>query len=74
MYFTANTAFINYLDQFSNLTESLELPIIKKKTSFEQVLPTTLNISKFAPTLLTVWSDLERIHPPVIFDLQRKAQ
>ena len=39
MYFTVNTAFINYLDQFSNLTESLEFPIIKSKTTFKQTLP-----------------------------------
>ena len=31
MYFIVNTAFINYLDQFSNLTESIEFPIIKSK-------------------------------------------
>ena len=36
MYFTVKTAFINYLDQFSNLTESLESKIIKSKTTFEQ--------------------------------------
>ena len=30
-YFTANTAFINYLDKFLNLTESLEVPIIRNK-------------------------------------------
>ena len=36
MYFTVNIAFINYLDQFSNLTESLEFPIIKGKTTFEK--------------------------------------
>ena len=39
MYFTVNTAFSNYLDQFHNLTESLEFLIIKNKTTFEQVLP-----------------------------------
>ena len=57
MYFTVNTAFINYLDQFHNLTESLEFPIIKNKTIFEQVLPISLNISKFDTTLLTASSD-----------------
>ena len=35
MYFTINTAFANYLDMFPNLTESLELPIIKNTTTFE---------------------------------------
>ena len=35
MYFMVNTAFGNYLDQFPNLTESLEVLIIKKQTTFE---------------------------------------
>ena len=34
MYFMVNTAFVNYLHQFSNLTETLEFPIIKNKTTF----------------------------------------
>ena len=34
MYFTVNTAFIYYPDQFVNLTDTLEIPIIKNKTSF----------------------------------------
>ena len=29
MYFMVNTAFVNYLDQTDNLTESLEFPILK---------------------------------------------
>ena len=33
MYFTVDTAFVNYLDQFPNLTESLEFLIIKKKNN-----------------------------------------
>ena len=36
MSFTVNTAFANYLDKFPNLTESLEFPIIRNKTTFEQ--------------------------------------
>ena len=36
MYFTVDTAFINYLDQFSNLTELLEFQIIKSNTTFKQ--------------------------------------
>ena len=69
MYFTVNTAFINYLDQFHNLTESLEFPIIKNKTIFEQVLPISLNISKFDSNLLTASSDLKEF----IHQLARKA-
>ena len=38
MYSTINTAFANYLDMFSNLTESLELPIIKNRTTFKPIL------------------------------------
>ena len=59
MYFTVNTAFINCLDQFPNLTEFLEFQIIMNKTTFEQALPISLNISKFDFTLLTVSSNLK---------------
>ena len=45
MYFMMNTAFVNYLDQFTNFAESLEYPIIKNKTNFKQTLPTSLNMS-----------------------------
>ena len=77
MYFTVNTAFVNYLDKFPNLTESLELPIIRNKTMFEQILPISLNISKFDPTLLTASSDLKEfinsyINHREIFDMQER--
>ena len=49
MYFTVNTAFINYLDQFLNLTESLEFPIIRNETTCEQIILISLNVSKFDP-------------------------
>ena len=56
-------SFFNYLDQFPNLTKSHEFPIIKNKTTFEQVLPFSLNISKFIPTLLSASNSLkEFIH------------
>ena len=51
MYFTVNTAFINYLDQFPNLTESIKFLIIKSKTTFKQTLPISLNVSKFDSNL-----------------------
>ena len=75
MYFTVNTAFINYLDQFPNLTELLQFLVIRNKTSFEHVLPISLNISKFDPTLLTASSDLKEFIQQYtidkeIFDLQ----
>ena len=58
MYFTVNTALVNYLDQFNNLTESLEIPIIKKKTTFKQTLPISLNVSTFDSHLLTAPKNL----------------
>ena len=39
MYFTINTAFINYLDQFPNLTEALEFLIIKNITTLSTSYP-----------------------------------
>ena len=59
MYFTINTAFANYLDMFPNLTKSLELLIIKNRTTFKQILPVSLNISKFDKMLLTASTDLK---------------
>ena len=72
-----NTAFVNYLDQFTNLTESLELPILKNKSTFEQTLPISLNMSKFDSELLTLPSDLKDfIHQykskKEIFDLDER--
>ena len=59
MYFTMNVAFVNYLDQFTNLTESLRIPIIINKTTFKQTLPISLNISKFDTDLLTAPRNLK---------------
>ena len=53
MYFTMKAAFVSYLDQFTNMTESLRIPIIRNKTTFEQTLPISLNVSKFDIDLLT---------------------
>ena len=52
MYFTINTAFANYLEMFPNLTDSLQIPLFKNRTTYEQILPITLNISKFDRSLL----------------------
>ena len=52
MYFTVNTAFTNYLDQF-NLTEELEAPILTNKTTSEFTLPVYLIKSTFAETFLS---------------------
>ena len=50
MYFTVNTAFTNYIDQF-NLTEELKFPILTNKTTSEYTLPIFLNNSKFESLL-----------------------
>ena len=59
MYFTVNTAFANYLDKFPNLTESLEFPIVRNRTTFKQTLPIFFNVSKLLSTLLTASHDLK---------------
>ena len=68
---------MNYLDKFPNFTESLEFPVVKERTSFEQTLPTSLNISKFNPTLLMALSNLKEFinsftNHKDIFDLQER--
>ena len=72
MYFTVNTVFINYLDQFSNLTE---FPITKSKTTFKQILPISLNVSKFDSNLLRASRNSKDFihqytHKKEIFDLK----
>ena len=49
MYFTVNTAFVNYLYKFPNLTESLEFLINRNKTTFEQILTIFLNFLNLIP-------------------------
>ena len=53
MYFMVNTAFVNYLDQIDSLTETINVPILKNKTTCEQTLPISLNASKFDSELPT---------------------
>ena len=77
MYFMVNTAFVSYLDQTDNLTESLKFPIMKNKSTFEQILPISLNISKFDSELLTVPRNLKDFihqynHKKEIFDLNER--
>ena len=47
-----NTAFANYFNMFPNFTESLQTPLIKDRTTYEQILPINLNTSGFDKTLL----------------------
>ena len=79
MYFTVNTAFANYLDMFPNLTESLQFPLIKNKTMYEQTLPINLNISGFDKTLLNAPTNLKDFinsytKQKEIFDLQERHE
>ena len=54
-----NTAFVNYLDQIDNLTETPEFPFLKNKTTFEHSLPLSLNMTKFDLKLLAVLKTLK---------------
>ena len=77
MYFTVNIAFVNYLDQIDNLTETINVPILKNKTTFEQTLPISLKASKFDSELLTAPKPLKDcIHQcnskKEIFDLNER--
>ena len=77
MYFTVNTTFVHYLDEFPNLTESLDFPVVKERTTFEQTIPISLNISKFDPPLLTASSHLKEFNNSYtnhkeIFDLKER--
>ena len=58
-----NTAFDNYLDQISNLRETLETPILMDKTTLQQTLPISLNISNLDMELLTL--PTERLYSTV---------
>ena len=77
MYFTVNTAFANYLEMFPNLTDSLQIPLIKHRPTYEQTLPITLNVSKFDRSLLHASMDLKDFMDHYtkrkeIFDLQER--
>ena len=59
MYFTVNTAFVNYIDQFY-LTEELTFPILTNKTTSEHTLPIFLNDTRFDETLLSAPQTLKQ--------------
>ena len=72
MYFTGNTAFVNYLD---NLTETLEFPILLNWTTHEQTLPISLESFDFDSDLLKAPKILKDFvhqfqHKKEFFDLQ----
>ena len=59
MYFTIKSTFTNYLDMFPYLTDSLQIPLIKNRTTYEQTLPIALNISEFDRSLMHASMDLK---------------
>ena len=59
MYFTMNTPFANYLDMFPNLTESMQFPLLKNRTTYKQAFPINLNITGFDKTLLNAPTNLK---------------
>ena len=59
MYFTMNTTFANYIDMFPTFTKSLQVLLIKNRTTYEQNLPINLNITGFDSTLLPVSTNLK---------------
>ena len=75
MYFTVNTAFINYLD---NLTNTLKVPILLNQTTYEVTLPISLQYFDFdsdflkSPKTLKVFVHQFQ-HKKKIFHLQKKA-
>ena len=76
MYFTVNTAFTNYIDQF-NITEDLKFPILTNKTTSEYTLPIFLNDSRFDDSLITAPQTLNEYiaqykHEKEISDLKER--
>ena len=76
MYFTINSAFTNYLNEF-NLVEELHIPRLTNKSSSEVTLPAFLNKSTFDDTLLSVPLTLKEYiaqykHDKEIFDLKER--
>ena len=59
MYFTINTAFTNHLEVFPNFTKSLQFPLIKNITTYEQILPVNLSIPDFNKILLQASTNLK---------------
>ena len=63
IYFTVNTAFVNYLD---NLPDSLKFPILLNRTTYEQTLPISLKSFVFNSDLLKAPVTLKRLYSPVL--------
>ena len=74
MYFTVNLAFVNYFD---NLVKSLDVPILKIRTTKEQILPINLEAFEINSSLLSAPKLLKDCvhqfkHKKQILDLQER--
>ena len=72
-----NTVFVNYLYTLDNLTDSLKLPILLNRTTYEQTLPISLTQPEFNSELLTAPKTLKDFilqfhYKKEIFDLQER--
>ena len=75
MYFTVNTAFVNYLDSLDNLTNSLKFPILLNRSTYKETLPISLKLFDFNSELLKAPKTLKDFvhqfwHKKEILDLQ----
>ena len=59
MHFTIYIAFANYLEMLPNLTDSLSLPLIMNRTTYEQIIPVNLSIPDFDKSLLHASTNLK---------------
>ena len=76
MYFTVDTAFVNYIDQFDP-TEMLTFPILTNKTTSKHTLPIFLNDTRLDETLLSAPQTLKEYisqykQKKEIFDLKER--
>ena len=73
------TAVASYLDMFPKLTESLQILLIKNRTTYKQILPINISISGFDKTLLHASTNLKDVIKSYtvkkeIFDLQERHE
>ena len=78
MYFIINTALATCLDMFPNITESLQTPLIRNRTMYEQILPIHLSFPGF-DNMLCVSTNLKdfiksNTMTKEIFDLQERRK
>ena len=68
MYFTVNTAFVNYLDSLDNLTHLLKALILLNRTTYKHTLPISLAPPTFDHHLLIAHKTLKDF----VYQIQQK--